>query len=72
LSVCLSNETKAALIQTQFAFARAEVALDAAIGKPVPPLSARDAGFYQLTSKSWHASLSRIRVGPAERNQKPR
>ena len=53
-TVCLSNEAKAALIRTQFAFARAEVALDSTVGKPVPPLSAHDAGFYQLTGKRRH------------------
>jgi len=52
--VCLSNEAKAALIRTQFAFARAEVALDATVGKPVPPLSAHHTGFNFLTGKSWH------------------
>ena len=70
LIVSLSNETKAALIRTQFAFARAEIALDAAVGKPVPPLSAHDAGLNQLTGKSWHPSFARIWLGPAQRNQK--
>jgi hypothetical protein len=59
--VSLSNETKAALIRTQFAFARAEVSLDATVSKPVPPLSAHDAGFNFLTGKSWH-SLSAFRT----------
>jgi hypothetical protein len=54
----LADKTKAALTLMQLAFARTEIALNAAIIKAVPPLPAHDARLDHLALENTHSSSS--------------